>query len=86
MHNAGYAPRLYATFENGLAYEYVPGDTLTVESCRSLSVFPLVATMMAHMHSLECGDPKNEALVWTKTRQFINLIPDLFTQPDKQSR
>jgi ethanolamine kinase len=87
MHNAGYAPRLYATFENGLAYEYVPGDTLSTESCHSASVFPLVASMMARMHKLECGDStKKEAMVWNKARQFINLTPDVFTQAHKQQR
>lgn len=28
LHRYSFAPQLYATFENGLAYEYVPGVTL----------------------------------------------------------
>lgn len=28
LHRYGFAPQLYATFVNGLAYEYVPGVTL----------------------------------------------------------
>jgi ethanolamine kinase len=86
MHNAGYAPRLYATFNNGLAYEFVPGDTLTTETCRAPAIFPLVATMMARMHRLECEDAPHEPMVWAKTRHFISLAPDIFSLPDKQKR
>ncbi|XP_059482907.1 ethanolamine kinase [Neocloeon triangulifer] len=86
MHNAGYAPRLYATFENGLAYEYVPGVTLNTDTCRSLSIYPLVASMLARMHRLECGEMPKEAMVWTKCRQFIQLAPDVFMDAAKQRR
>ncbi|KAF4520781.1 hypothetical protein B566_EDAN011433 [Ephemera danica] len=86
MHSAGYAPRLYATFNNGLAYEFVPGDTLTTETCHTPAIFPLVATMMARMHRLECGDAPHEPMVWAKARHFINLAPDVFSKPDKQHR
>ncbi|XP_065344692.1 ethanolamine kinase [Cloeon dipterum] len=84
MHNAGYAPRVYATFENGLAYEFVPGVTLNTESCHSSLVFPLVATMMAKMHRLECGEVPQEAMAWSKTKQFLQLAPDVFSDPAKQ--
>jgi len=86
MHNAGYAPRVYATFENGLAYEYVAGVTLNTDSCHSLAVYPLVASMMARMHRLECGDVPKEAMVWSKARHFMELAPDEFSDSSKQQR
>jgi len=42
---------LYATFDNGICYEFMNGSTLEVEDCRREDIFPLVATEMAHMHS-----------------------------------
>jgi ethanolamine kinase len=86
MHNAGYAPRVYATFKNGLAYEYVAGVTLNTETCRTLSVYPLVASMMAKMHRLECDDGPKEAMVWSKARNFMELAPNEFSDDAKQQR
>ncbi|XP_049836293.1 ethanolamine kinase 1 isoform X2 [Schistocerca gregaria] len=87
LHAAGYAPQLYATFDNGLAYEYVSGDVLTVDTCHHISVFPLVARMMANMHRLDCGPgvPRRPAL-WSKVRQFMDIMPTKFEDPAKQTR
>lgn len=86
MHNAGYAPRVYATFQNGLAYEYVAGVTLNTDTCRSLAVYPLVAAMLARMHRLECGEVPQEAMAWTKARHFMDLAPEQFSDSSKQQR
>jgi ethanolamine kinase len=87
LHNAGYAPRLYATFCNGLAYEYVPGVILNTTSCRDPDVFPLVARMMAHMHRVDGGDdvPK-EPSIWLKIQQFLDIMPQRFEGAEKQAR
>ena len=37
-------PRIYATFENGIAYEYVAGKNLDYELAVDRNVYPLVAT------------------------------------------
>lgn len=42
-------------FENGLAYQYYPGETLTVESVLDSKIWPLVATQMAKMHKVKLG-------------------------------
>lgn len=87
LHNAGYAPRLYATFCNGLAYEYVPGVILNSTSCRDPDVFPLVARMMALMHRMDGGDdvPK-EPSIWLKIQQFLDIMPQRFEGAEKQAR
>lgn len=87
LHNAGYAPRLYATFCNGLAYEYVPGVILNTTSCRDPDVFPLVARMMALMHRVDGGDdvPK-EPSIWLKIQQFLDIMPQRFEGAEKQAR
>ncbi|BFG01287.1 ethanolamine kinase [Drosophila madeirensis] len=50
LHTYGLAPSLYATFKNGLVYEYVPGTTLNTESVLCPEIWPLVARRMAEMH------------------------------------
>lgn len=87
LHAAGYAPRIYATFQNGLAYEYVPGVILTVETCRSPEIYPLVATMMANIHKLDCGQNiPREPAGWKKVVQFLSIIPTSFSDAQKQAR
>ncbi|EDW46098.1 GM13416 [Drosophila sechellia] len=50
LHTYGLAPSLYATFKNGLVYEYVPGTTLNTDSVLCPEIWPLVARRMAEMH------------------------------------
>jgi len=87
LHNAGYAPRLYATFCNGLAYEYVPGVILDTTSCRDPDVFPLVARMVALVHRVDSTDdvPK-EPSIWPKIEQFLAIMPQRFKDAEKQAR
>ncbi|KAJ9601003.1 hypothetical protein L9F63_000841, partial [Diploptera punctata] len=87
LHAAGYAPRLYATFKNGLAYEYVPGVILNTTSCRDPEIYPLVARMMALMHKVQSSnDVPKEPSVWLKIQQFLDIIPQRFDNPKKQAR
>lgn len=51
MHERKCGAQLYATFENGICYEYMNGKILEVEDCADPDIFPLVAAEMAHMHS-----------------------------------
>ena len=56
-------PRIYATFENGIAYEYVAGKNLDYELAVDRNVYPLVATkgiildklkFFICLHSISC--------------------------------
>ncbi|KAJ4452105.1 hypothetical protein ANN_03621 [Periplaneta americana] len=87
LHDAGYAPRLYATFVNGHAYEYVPGVILNTTSCRDPEIFPLVARMMALMHKVDDGaEAPREPSMWLKIRQFLDIMPLRFEDAEKQAR
>ncbi|XP_052900363.1 ethanolamine kinase [Anopheles moucheti] len=88
LHRYGYAPALYATFANGLAYEYVPGVTLTPDTCQADAVWPLVARRMAQMHKVQPDDPSaaNVPALSSKTDQFLRLVPKCFTDPLKDER
>lgn len=52
----GLAPQVYGVFENGLAYQYYPGNTLNVDSVLDPKIWPLVAQQMAKMHKVELGE------------------------------
>lgn len=80
----GLAPQLYASFENGLVYEFVPGCTLSKETVVLPEIYRLVATRMAQMHKVE---PFNtEPMLWNKISQFLNFVPEKFSNEAKQKR
>uniref|UniRef100_A0A0V0GBQ0 ethanolamine kinase n=1 Tax=Triatoma dimidiata TaxID=72491 RepID=A0A0V0GBQ0_TRIDM len=78
LHKAGYAPQLYATFKNGLAYAYVPGETVTTCTVRDVSVYPLIAVTMARIHSIHTDQPRHP-IIWEKTKKFLSLVPNQYS-------
>lgn len=67
LHRVGLAPCLYAVFDNGLAYKYVFGVTLTVHSVTQPKVWKLIARQMAKMHQVQ-QDP--EVITQIQSRQI----------------
>ena len=43
---------LYATFRNGIAYQYLSGSVLTYETVSNALVFPAIAKACAKLHSI----------------------------------
>ncbi|KAH8341771.1 hypothetical protein KR067_001827 [Drosophila pandora] len=89
LHTYGLAPSLYATFKNGLVYEYVPGTTLNTESVLGPEIWPLVARRMAEMHRKvkKTGDTsKPLPMIWKKTQSFLDLVPERFSDAEKHKR
>nr|CAH7756816.1 unnamed protein product [Callosobruchus chinensis] len=87
LNRAGLAPDLYATFKNGLAYRYVPGIVLDWEMARQSDVYKLVARRMARLHKVCAGQSgKTKPVIWDKLRKFLDLVPDVFTDPEKNAR
>ncbi|XP_023035340.1 ethanolamine kinase [Drosophila willistoni] len=88
LHTYGLAPSLYATFKNGLVYEYVPGNTLNTESVLCPDIWPLVARRMAEMHRVvkKKGDAKPMPMIWRKTQSFLDLVPERFSDAEKHKR
>lgn len=87
----GLAPTLYAVFQNGIAYEYVPGITLTSDTVAKATVWPLIARNMAEMHKVQTvqqqsTNKKPEPMLWEKFEQFLKLIPERFTESYVQER
>ncbi|KAI4458990.1 choline/ethanoalamine kinase [Holotrichia oblita] len=87
LNELGLAPSLYATFENGLTYEFVPGTTLNVKTVADPKIYKLVATHMAKLHKVKVANVSNpKPILWTKMQRFLDLVPEIFSDPDKQSR
>lgn len=89
MHARGYAAKLYLTFENGMAFEYLPGVTLNNVLCRNPGVYPLVAQMMAKIHKMSYEDEiksseEPRAMLWPLLEKLIGLIPETFSIPEKE--
>jgi len=86
LNSAGLAPELYATFENGLAYEFVPGCTLTDKTVTQPEIYQLVAAHMAHMHQVKILDQPSQPVLWDKLQQFFDLVPERFTDNCKHKK
>ena len=87
MNKKGLGGEFYAKFVNGVAYEFIPGDVLTVESCRDPDTYPVVAATIARMHRTASeGSDKASPCLWRKLRQFNDLSPDEFLDPEKNER
>lgn len=88
LHQHGLAPELFATFKNGLVYEYVEGVTLNTENVKNPVIWRLVAANMARMHKLQLReeDKDKEPFLKMKFEKFLNHIPDQFSDPIKQER
>ncbi|XP_017063789.1 ethanolamine kinase [Drosophila eugracilis] len=91
LHTYGLAPSLYATFKNGLVYEYVPGTTLNTDSVLCPEIWPLVARRMAEMHRKvrkhgESSAAKPMPMIWKKTQSFLDLVPERFSDAEKHKR
>lgn len=88
LHQHRLAPELFATFRNGLVYEFVPGCTLNTTSVWEPKIWRLVAANMARMHKLPLSseDLAKEPMLKTKTIKFLDLIPERFSDPVKHDR
>jgi ethanolamine kinase len=88
LHQHRLAPELYATFRNGLVYEFVPGVTLNPVSLLEPKVWRLVAVNLARMHKLPLRsvDVGKEPMLKTSTIKFFDLIPETFSDPAKHDR
>ncbi|XP_017787130.1 PREDICTED: ethanolamine kinase [Nicrophorus vespilloides] len=87
LNKVGLAPNLYATFNNGLAYEFVPGCTLCDESVIKPEIYPLVARKMGRLHRVEFEDSRDtEPMLWRKLDDFLKLVPERFSDAAKHEK
>ncbi|XP_057369110.1 ethanolamine kinase 2-like [Daphnia carinata] len=89
LHTLGFGPELYASFCNGLAYQYLPGEILTPVTCLDENIYPLVAEKMANFHlQFDCVRERlppearkslEQSVLWSKLKNFIMLCPPKYS-------
>ena len=71
----GSGSQLYATFNNGICYEFLHGDLLSQATCLLSDVYRSVARGMARLHSVPIDTCR--PVMWDRLRQFIGVCsPD----------
>ena len=75
FYDLGRGSQLYATFANGIAYEFIPGEMLTPELIVEEEVADLTIDMFARMHKVPI-EKGQEACLWSRLRRFWDLCPD----------
>lgn len=86
LQEVGISAPLYAIFNNGLAYKYIEGTTLTTETVVVPKIYKSVARQMAKLHKSINNNNKNVPMLWNKCSRFLELIPEKYNDPDKQKR
>lgn len=88
LRSHGLAPQLYASFENGICYEFIHGVTLNPESVKEEKIWTQIAVQMAKMHKLELSVEKKkmEPMIKNKTEKYLELIPEKFSNWEKGER
>ncbi|XP_042894377.1 ethanolamine kinase 1-like [Penaeus japonicus] len=85
IHEASCGPEVYVAFTNGLCYAFTPGVPLTFKSVTHENVWRAVSKQVAKIHKIQTGDKRNPML-FPKLRQFLSLLPDAFSDAEKQKR
>lgn len=95
LHKYGFAPKLLATFNNGLAYEYSNGKPLSKSDIYEEQVWRKIAQRMAEMHrDVKCNPDvdsdeltvEKQPVLWIKLRRMFELIPSKYSNLEKQQR
>jgi len=74
LESGGNGAKLYATFQNGLAYEFVAGRV--VEPGQQVpQVYREVARTLAQMHSIELPEGRRCPGVWSFLRRLASIYP-----------
>ncbi|KAK4301440.1 hypothetical protein Pmani_026399 [Petrolisthes manimaculis] len=85
LHKAGCGPELHAVFENGLCYGYIVGEPVTTDQIIQVPIWECVAKEMAKFHRIQVEN-KGHPILFPKIRRFFSLMPDKFSDPEKQKR
>ena len=88
LHARGFAPKLYATFENGYCCGFIPGRTLETEEMSDKHLSALIAKKLARVHAIELpSDFKTgEPCAFSMIEKFLSVLPDKFDDHVKQTR
>ena len=85
-------PRVYATFSNGIAYEYVAGQALNYALAVDKNVYPIIAQKIGQMHRTmssytEVLHPSQASThVFHTLRNWLMMVPMRLADPANHYR
>jgi len=79
LQSIGMGAKLYATFTNGLCYEFIHGELLNQTSMLDPVVYREVAKTMARVHSLLPPDNTKSPCLWSRLEKFLNICNPSFS-------
>ena len=71
---SGCGPTIYATWKNGVAYSFIPGDVITTETVTDPQINQLIIEMFVKMHKMPKA--REGACLWDRLRQFLRASPE----------
>ncbi|KAJ8298738.1 hypothetical protein KUTeg_022798 [Tegillarca granosa] len=77
---------LYAILNNGIAYGFVHGEKLTVDTVRDEHISRLIAKEMAKLHSIKTKKDNPKPSLFDKLDTWIEYIPNTHEDPVLPSR
>ncbi|XP_076311982.1 ethanolamine kinase 1 [Tachypleus tridentatus] len=88
MHSAGLAAPVYLAFNNGLAYQFVPGVVGDRKMVQEPTIYRLIAKTMAHMHTLKplYNEEYRIPSLFPEIRKFLKLASPAFQNSLKNKR
>ncbi|OQV11527.1 Ethanolamine kinase 2 [Hypsibius exemplaris] len=81
--------KLYGVFENGMCYEFVPGETLTLDDVRDEHISRLIIRNFVKLHCVYRTSGGGERQVFNpfkKMSSFLELVPKAFEDEEKQRK
>jgi len=85
--NKAIAPRLIASFSNGLIYEYMEGRNITLDELGS-NFMPAIASEMARWHLINVEEALGECKtqLFSRLQSWLHQVPKAFANPSLQAR
>jgi len=84
LNSIGAGSRLYAVFNNGIAYQFIHGKIIDQNLVKDPTVYPMIASMMAQVHTIELE--KSESGLWSRIEKFIALAPSSHQLPKHKTQ
>ncbi|XP_038072269.1 ethanolamine kinase 1-like [Patiria miniata] len=84
---AGCGAKLYARYNNGLCYEYLPGVILDPKTVREERIYKLIIKEMIKMHSIKPQDGAvTSPCLFRLMDRWLSILPETFEGKEKQKR
>lgn len=88
LHKAGMSPPIHFQLQNGLCYGFVQGRQLDVMELQDEAMMKRVVQAMVKLHLLELPSQflKREPVLWERMDKWLSMVPEEFSDPEKQQR